>query len=119
MSPKIEALIKAFFIAFNLFLIWSVLGGAGSSSALAWLVVLFALYNIFTLLYPSFFPNLTAEKGFNLDELSVEQVEELRQLILQGGKLEAIKRVKQLSGAGPTVAKAYVDGLERGMAKSP
>lgn len=36
---------------------------------------------------------------------------ELRQLVLQGEKVEAVKRVTRLTGAGLRVSKDYVDGL--------
>ena len=40
-------------------------------------------------------------------------VEELRHLILTGKKVEAFKRVTELTGAGLRVSKDYVDSLAR------
>jgi ribosomal protein L7/L12 len=37
--------------------------------------------------------------------------EEIRQLVLAGKKVEAIKRVVELTGAGLRVSKDYVDNL--------
>lgn len=43
--------------------------------------------------------------------LPPEIVSELRHLVLTGQKVEAVKRVTKLTGAGLRVSKDYVDGL--------
>jgi ribosomal protein L7/L12 len=47
----------------------------------------------------------------NAITLPAEIEKELRQLVLDGDKPEAIKRVTQLTGAGLRVSKDYIDGL--------
>ncbi len=39
--------------------------------------------------------------------------EELRRMIARGEKIEAMKRVLELTGAGLKISKDYVDGLAR------
>jgi len=43
--------------------------------------------------------------------LPAEIEKTLRNLVLTGNKIEAVKRVTQLTGAGLRVSKDYVDGL--------
>lgn len=107
-TQNTKGLIAAGLTALGGLLLIALDGSAG------WLFLLFALFVIFSKYFPSFFANLTAvEQGFGLDELSDEQVTELRRLVKQD-KLAAIKHLMATTGAGPTVAKAYLDGLERG-----
>ncbi len=48
-----------------------------------------------------------------------EMEAEVRQLLQQGQKIQAIKLVRERSEIGLKAAKAYVDGLERGEALPP
>jgi ribosomal protein L7/L12 len=43
----------------------------------------------------------------------------LRQLVLTGDKVEAVKRVIELTGAGLRVSKDYVDSLEASSKRKP
>jgi len=47
----------------------------------------------------------------NTITLPYEIESELRHLVMTGRKVEAVKRVTQLTGAGLRVSKDYVDGL--------
>ncbi|MBS1253129.1 MAG: 50S ribosomal protein L7/L12 [Anaerolineales bacterium] len=47
--------------------------------------------------------------------LPADAEREIRELLWDGRKVEAVKRVRQLTGAGLREAKDYVDGLARGM----
>jgi hypothetical protein len=47
----------------------------------------------------------------NTIALPADLEQELRQLVVDGNKAEAVKRVTQLTGAGLRVSKDYVDGL--------
>ena len=51
------------------------------------------------------------DKRTNTITLPVEVEKELRQLVLTGDKVEAVKRVTRLTGAGLRVSKDYVDRL--------
>jgi len=50
-------------------------------------------------------------KETNTIELPPKVERELRRLIMRGEKIEAVKQVTELTGAGLRVSKGYVDGL--------
>lgn len=57
-----------------------------------------------------FFP---FDKKTNTIHLPDDIVTDLKFLILAGNKVEALKRVAELTGAGLRVSKDYVDGLQK------
>jgi ribosomal protein L7/L12 len=56
-------------------------------------------------------PPYPYDEQTNTITLPAEIEKELRQLVLNGNKPEAVKRVTQLTGAGLRVSKDYVDSL--------
>jgi hypothetical protein len=56
-------------------------------------------------------PPYPFDRNFNTIHLPQEVEDQLRQLARSGRKIEAIKQVTQLTGAGLRLAKDYVDGL--------
>jgi hypothetical protein len=56
-------------------------------------------------------PRFPYDKQMGSIRLPIYVEEELRHLVLAGSKVEAVKRVAQLTGAGLRVSKDYVDNL--------
>ena len=56
-------------------------------------------------------PRYPYDKKTNTIHLPDEVVTDLKFLILAGNKVEALKRVTKLTGAGLRLSKDYVDGL--------
>ena len=52
------------------------------------------------------------DKQTNTITLPPEVEKTLRNLVLTGNKIEAVKRVTELTGAGLRLSKDYVDGME-------
>lgn len=53
------------------------------------------------------------QQGAKTVELGAEQAGEIRTLLASGQKVNAIKRVRELSGSSLFAAKTYVDTLEK------
>ena len=59
------------------------------------------------------------DKRTNTITLPPDVEKTLRQLILSGEKIEAVKRVTELTGAGLRVSKDYVDNLAANIKRRP
>lgn len=76
-------------------------------------VVLVVLEKVFAMTRKKVNPPFPYDKSTNRINLPSNIVRELSLLIANGNKVEAVKRVTQLTGAGLRVSKDYVDNLER------
>jgi ribosomal protein L7/L12 len=75
--------------------------------------VLWSLEKAFRITRKKPVPPFPYNERMNTITLSSDVEKELRRLVSTGNKVEAIKRVTELTGAGLRVSKDYVDGLAR------
>jgi ribosomal protein L7/L12 len=75
--------------------------------------ILDVLERIFEVLRDKTTPPFPYDKKTHAIRLPVEVETELRRLVSKGDRIEAIKYVTRLTGAGLRVSKAYVDTLDR------
>ncbi len=73
--------------------------------------ILQALEDLYTLYRPKVKPIYPYDPKTDTIYLPHEVDEELKQLVLAGEKVEAVKRVSRLTGAGLRVSKDYLDAL--------
>ena len=79
---------------------------------------LVVLDKLFTLTRAKASPSYPYDKRINTINLPTTIDKELRQLIATGNKLEAVKRVTKLTGAGLRVSKDYVDTIAKKCART-
>jgi len=75
-------------------------------------IILVILEKVFVIVQKKDDPPLPYDKCTNTVNLPLEIEQELRRLISTGYRVEAVKRVTKLTGAGLRISKDYVDNLD-------
>jgi len=75
-------------------------------------IILVILEKVFVIVRKKDDPPFPYDKSTNTVNLPLEIEQELRRLISTGYRVEAVKRVTKLTGAGLRISKDYVDNLD-------